>query len=59
MTHRGAGTSADLRAWDIDVLEGSRVAILNPCMTELYAVSLNKASSSESSAYSLKLPTSG
>lgn len=53
MTHGGTGAGADLRTWDINVLEGSRVVILNPRMAELYVVSPNKASCLESSAYSL------
>lgn len=59
MTHRGTWAGTDLRTWDINVLEGARVVILNPSMAELYVVCLNKTSSLESSAYSLKLPTPG
>lgn len=56
MTHRGAGAGPDLRAWDLNVSEGSRKVILSSDMAELCLVSLNKASSLECNAYSLKLP---
>lgn len=59
MTHRCTRASVDLRAWDNNALEESRVVILNPGMAELYLLSHNKASNLESNSHSLKLPTVG
>lgn len=50
MTHKGSGSGTELRAGDINGLEGSRVIILRLAVVELYLVSLSKANNLDSNA---------